>query len=112
MYSEILYHGTRHKDKLLREGFNNNMFWKGMGRMKYGVGFYATSNIKYAGIFGEVIKVLVTLEKPCMNYPQRFPGKRKHERDTNILKSEGYDGVIVKEEVCVFDAKNIKVCSQ
>lgn len=110
MYNEILYHGTIHKDRLLRDGFSEDMLWKGFGRMKYGVGFYATSNIKYAGIFGDVVKVHVTLENPCMNYLERFPGwKRRHQELTKILKSEGYDGVIVKKEVCVFDAKNIKV---
>ena len=108
--NEILYHGTRFKNRLLREGFSEKMMWKGMGRMKYGVGFYATSNMKYAEMFGDVVKVQVTLEKPCMNYLQRFPGyRRRKEETTKILKSEGYDGVIVREEVCVFDAKNIKV---
>jgi hypothetical protein len=110
MYSEILYHGTRHKNKLIQEGFSDKMLWKGMGRMKYGVGFYATSNIKYANIFGDVVKVHITLDNPCMDYLRRFPGyKRRKEETTKILKAEGYDGVIARKEVCVFDAKNIQV---
>jgi hypothetical protein len=45
-----------------------------------------------------------------MDYLRRFPGyKRRKEETTKILKAEGYDGVIARKEVCVFDAKNIQV---
>jgi hypothetical protein len=111
--NEILYHGTHNKERLLKEGFNNDMFLSGIGRMKFARGFYATSRLDQAQKYGEVIRVRVTLKNPCTDYMGRFKHwKQRREEITNTLKAEGYDGIIIRDEVCVFDAKNIKVCCQ
>jgi hypothetical protein len=112
MYSEILYHGTHNKEGLLREGFKNDMFLSGMGRMKFARGFYATSDLVQAQKYGEVVSVQVTLKNPFMGYIARFRHwKRRENEITDTLVSEGYDGIVInqRKEVCVFDAKNIKV---
>jgi hypothetical protein len=92
------------------------MMLSGRGVMAQGKGFYACPTIAQAHRYGEVVKVRVTLENPFMgDYFKRFRNQRLFGRTdeiTEILKSEGYDGVIIKgmhDEVLVFDAKNIKV---
>ena len=112
MYNELLYHGTHNKERLLKEGFKNDMFLSGMGRMKFARGFYATSDLIQAQKYGDVVRVQVALNNPFMDYVARFHRWKRHENEiTDMLISEGYDGIIIKKykEVCVFDAKNIKV---
>ena len=107
--NEILYHGTHDKEGLLKCGFNSDMLLSGMGRMKYAKGFYATSRIDQAKKYGEVVRVQVTLQNPYMDYFRRFKHwKQRRDEITEILISEGYDGIIIRDEVCVFDVKNIK----
>ncbi len=88
------------------------MFLSGMGRMKFARGFYATSRLDQAEKYGDVVKVHVTLHNPFMDYLKIFKRwKRRSNEATDKLIAEGYDGIIIEKrsEVCVFDAKNIKV---
>jgi len=116
MYSLTLYHGTSNKERLIREGFRDDMMLSGRGVMAQGRGFYACPTYAQAHRYGDVVKVQVTLQNPFMgNYLKRFRYLRMFGRTdeiTEILKSEGYDGVLLNgiyDEVVVFDAKNIKV---
>jgi hypothetical protein len=88
------------------------MFLSGMGRMKFARGFYATSRLDQAQKYGDVVRVRVTLQNPFMDYLKMFKRwKRRSGEATNKLIAEGYDGIVIEKhsEVCVFDAKNIKV---
>jgi len=110
--NEILYHGTHNKERLLKEGFNNDMFLSGMGRMKFARGFYATSRLDQAQKYGEVVKVRIDIKNPFMDYLRRFKHwKQRRDEITDTLISEGYHGIVIERwsEVCVFDAKNIKI---
>ena len=116
MYSAILYHGTKNREQLIREGFKERHFLSGRGVMAQGQGFYACPTIAQARRYGEVVKVQVTLMNPYKGeFFKRFRFQRLFGRIheiTEILRSEGYDGAILKgmhDEVLVFDAKNIKV---
>jgi len=88
----------------------------GRGVMAQGRGFYACPTVAQARRYGEVVKVRVTLENPYEgDFFKRFRAQRlfgRVDEITEILRAEGYDGVIIKgmhDEVLVFDAKNIKV---
>jgi len=117
-YSRILFHGTKNREGLVREGFDNAMLLSGRGAMAYGRGFYLTPNKTYARRFGEVVLVRVVLHNP-------YPGKEffarfgreiikgQSDKITNTLITEGHDGILVqndiKDMVCVFDAKSLMV---
>lgn len=115
MYSKVLYHGTRNKERLLKEGFREDMQLSGIGVMAFGRGFYVTEKQGHAKKFGSVVKVRVTMQNPYVNhdFKRRFKNyikARKFDYITSILRSEGYDGIIIDgDRICVFDAENIKV---
>jgi hypothetical protein len=115
MYSKVLYHGTSNKARLLKEGFREDMMLSGRGVMAFGIGFYACPTFAQAHRYGDVVKVQVTLQDPYDGDFKRFRNYVMFGNTveiTRILRSEGHDGIIlkgIKDEVCVFDAENIKV---
>lgn len=118
MYNEILYHGTKNRERLIKEGFSKEMFFSGNGRMKWGLGFYASKYEDYAAKFGVPMRVSVSLKNPYLcnsinDYKKLRQKFRRKDNNTLVdyIKSLGYDGIVYKKsmEVCVFDAENIKI---
>jgi hypothetical protein len=102
----LVYHGTS-------KTFNK---FEKSNRGSYGQGFYFTQNKKMASNYGNIVlNLYCNIKKPFYldeNSLKEWSEKYYNKNKSNItkkLQKDGYDGVILENEILVFEPNQIKL---